>query len=405
MKRNPFLIVMLHALVSMLAAGTATAQSIFGLNFIGEHRFRGNARQRALAFSTIAVGDSSGAITSNTASLADLGEVTFSIFEVMGLSQIRTAEESADQNRFQLPSVMVAVPLREGLVFGVGYRTRFEGRGDFSYRRTLTDAPDPLDVYKLTSSLFTAPLSLSWRVIDRVRVAGELQVERGSIKDDVTVYFPGEEGFGSVRSRRNRSFAGTSWGGSILVNVLPRLSIGATFDDRVTYTVTEDVSFSRDDLDSTAAWEFELPSAYGFGAAVGITERWWISSSFWMREAPEPAGFRQLERSLQDERLVAFGLERRRSAEGGFLSRIPLRFGYYEDDWHLEFPPGNGVKARFFTFGTGLSLPNGPGSIDISLEFGQIGSLDDNGVDERVMRVGIGLNVSEPWSRRKPGRR
>jgi hypothetical protein len=405
MNRNPFLVVMLHVLVLALAAGPAAAQSIFGLNFIGEHRFRGNARQRALAFSTIAVGDSSGAITSNTASLADLGEVTFSIFEVMGLSQIRTAEETADQNRFQLPAVMVAVPVREGLVFGIGYRTRFEGRGDFSYRRTVTDAPDPLDVYKLTSSLFTAPLSLSWKVIDRIRVAGELQIERGSIKDEVTVYFPGEEGFGSVRSRRDRSFTGTSWGGSILFNVLPRLSIGATFDGRIDYTVDEDLSFSRQDLNSTATWEFELPPSYGFGAAVGISERWWLSSSYWMREAPAPAGFRQLEQSLRDERLIAFGLERRRSADGGFLSRIPLRFGYYEDNWHLEFPPGNGVKARFFTFGTGLSLPNGPGSVDISLEFGQIGSLDDNGVDERVMRIGIGLNVSEPWSRRKPGRR
>lgn len=393
-----------HALLLVLMAGTARAQSIFGLNFIGEHRFRGGARERSLAFSTLALPDSSGALTANTASLADLGEVTFSLFEVSNLSRIRTEEESINQNRFQLPSVMIAVPLRKGIVLGLGYRTRFQGRGDFSYEHDVTGVSNPLDVYKLRSTLFTAPLSLSYRVTGRIRVAGELQIERGSINDEVTVYFPREE-FDPVRSRRDRSFSGTSWSASVLFTVHPRIHIGAVFDDRVSYTVREDFSFSRNDFDSTGSYDFELPLAFGAGIALGITDRWWFTSNYWTRQAPRPDGFSQLEGSLQDERMIAFGLERRRSADGGFLSRIPLRLGYYEDRWHLEFPPGEGVTARFVTLGTGVPVPGGPGSVDISFELGQIGSIDSNGLDERVMRIGIGLNVSEPWSRRKPGRR
>ncbi len=393
-----------HALLLGLVAGTAGAQSIFGLNFIGEHRFRGGARERSLAFSTLAIPDSSGTLTANTASLADLGEVTFSLFEVTNLSRIRTEKESISQNRFQLPSVMIAVPLREGLVFGFGYRTRFQGRGDFSYERDVEDVSNPLDVYKLRGTLFTAPLSLSWRVIDLIRGAGYLQIARGSNNDEVTVYFPLEQ-FETVRSRRDRSFSGTSWSASALFTVHPRIHVGAAFDDRIKYTVNEDLSFSRDDFDSTGSYSFKLPFAFGAGIAVGITDRWWFMSNYWRRQAPEPAGFSQLEGSLQDERLIAFGLERRRSADGGFLSRIPLRLGYYEDRWHLEFPPGEAVTSRFVTLGTGVPVPGGPGSVDISLELGQIGSIDNNGLDERVMRIGIGLNVSEPWSRRKPGRR
>jgi hypothetical protein len=388
----------------VLLANAAGAQSIFGLNFIGEHRFRGGARERSLAFSTLALTDSSGALTSNTASLADLGEVTFSLFEVTNLSRIRTEEVSINQNRFQLPSVMVAVPLGRRLVLGLGYRTRFQGRGDFSYERDVADVSNPLDVYELRSTLFTAPLSLSYRVTDRIRVAGELQIERGSINDDVTVYFPREE-FDPVRSRRNRSFHGTSWGAFALFTVHPRIHIGVVFDDRVDYSVREDYSFSREEFDSTGSYDFELPSALGAGIALGITGRWWFTSSYWTRRSPRPDGFSQLEGSLRDERLIAFGLERRRSADGGFLSRIPLRLGYYEDRWHLEFPPGEGVTSRFVTIGTGVPVPGGPGSVDISVELGQIGSLGSNGLDERVMRIGIGLNVSEPWSRRKPGRR
>ncbi|HUV37915.1 MAG TPA: hypothetical protein VMX58_13350 [Patescibacteria group bacterium] len=397
--------VVIHVIILCLAGGAADAQSIFGLNFIGEHRFRGSARQQALAFSTIALPDSNGALTSNTASLAELSEVTFSLFEVTNLSRIRTEEKSASQNRFQLPSIMIAIPLRDGLVFGLGYRTRFQGWGDFSYERDVAGVSNPLDIYKLRSTLFTAPLSLSWRVTDRIRVAGELQIERGSINDELAVYFPEEEYFGSVLSRRDRSFSGTSWSASVLIAVHPRIRIGAVFDDRVSYTVNQDITYSREEFDSSVSYDFELPPAFGAGVALGITDRWWITSNYWAREAPEPAGFSQLEGSLQDERLIAFGLERRRSAAGGFFSRIPLRFGYYENRWHLEFPAGEGVTARFVTLGTGLQVPGGPGSVDISLELGQIGSIDNNGIDERVMRIGVGLNVSEPWSRRKPGKR
>jgi hypothetical protein len=389
----------------LLSAAAVHAQSIFSLNYLGEHRFRGGARHRGLAFSTIAVPDSSGAITQNTATLADLDEVTFSILEVMGLSRIRTEEESVDQNRFQLPTVVVAVPLRRGLVFSLGYRTRFEGRGDFSFRRSVPGVSNPLEVYKQRSTLFTAPLALSWKVHERINVAAELQIERGTLGDEVTVYFPEDEDFGVVQSRRDRNFSGTSWSGSILLMVHPRLTIGALFDDRVDYSVDEQVSFTRTDLDSSVSYTYELPFAYGVGVAAGLSERWWLTSSFWMREKPESTGFEQLDDSLRDEWLLAFGIERKRGMENGYLSRMPFRLGYYENRYHLEFPAGETITARFVTLGTGLSFPGSPGNLDLSIELGQIGSLDGNGIDERVIRIGVGLNVSESWSRRKPGRR
>ncbi|MCK4236785.1 MAG: hypothetical protein KAX38_06675, partial [Candidatus Krumholzibacteria bacterium] len=173
----------------------------------------------------------------------------------------------------------------------------------------------------------------------------------------------------------------------------------------------EDLSYSYEEFDSTAVWEFSLPAAYSMGVAVGLTDRWWLTSSYWSREAPDPVGFPQfVEGSLSDERLIAFGIERRRAEGGGFFSRMPIRVGFYENRWHLKLSGSqsdilNPVKGRFFTIGTGFPLPGGPGSIDFSLEFGQIGSIDDNGLDEKIMRFGLGLSVSESWMRRKEGRR
>jgi len=42
--------------------------------------------------------------------------------------------------------------------------------------------------------------------------------------------------------------------------------------------------------------------------------------------------------------------------------------------------------------------------VDLSFEIGKIGSIGDNGADERVFRMAIGLSASETWSRRKTPR-
>jgi hypothetical protein len=62
------------------------------------------------------------------------------------------------------------------------------------------------------------------------------------------------------------------------------------------------------------------------------------------------------------------------------------------------------VDSRFITFGSGFGLPGGPGQVDLSFEFGQVGSVGNNGVDERVVRMAIGLSVAESWSKRKVAR-
>jgi hypothetical protein len=383
-----------------LSAGSA-AQSVFGLDFLGEHRFAGSARALALGFSSFALPDTSSALSGNAATLSALPRLTFSVFEMLGASTVRTGETTAHENRFELPSVMVAVPLRRGLVAGFGYRTRFEGKGDFTFFQQVDTALAAKQTYGHRSSLFNVPLVLSWAVADWASVAGEFQVERGSISDAVSIGFNADN-YATMVSKRMRRFSGASWAASVLLQPAPRLSLGASFNSKIDYSVTEDFSYTIGELDSTAAFDFSLPASYGIGAAAGLTRRWWLSAYVWQRKAPEPSGFPQLTGAIDDERLVAAGLERRGAAEGGLFARIPIRVGFYEDRWHLELPAGKPVRSRFFTLGTGFNLPGGPGSIDLSLALGQIGSLGDNGLDERVVRFGVGISAGETWSKRRP---
>jgi hypothetical protein len=388
----------------LLMADPSEAQSVFGLNYLGEHVYGGGPRYRALAYSALAVPDTNGVLTQNPASRADISAVTFSIVEVLDLSRIRTEYEIADQSRYHLPQIMIAVPLGKGLVFSSGYQTEFMGRGDVAYAAHVENVPEYFEIYKHRSSLFTVPLAISWKVREWANVAAAFELERGSIRSDITIDFIPSD-YADSEFSRIRSFSGNSWCAAFLVRIHPRLYIAGLWDAEVRYEVEETFSYARSEFDSTATWEATLPGAFGVGFSLGLSERWWLSSQYWHREAPDPTGFPQLSGGIGDETLISAGLERRSSADGGFLKRIPLRFGFYQNRWHFEIPSGEAIRSRFFTIGTSLSFPGGRGGVDISFELGQIGSVDGNGVDERMARIGVGFNVSEVWSKRTEGSR
>ncbi|HVO76727.1 MAG TPA: hypothetical protein VMT60_01955 [Candidatus Bathyarchaeia archaeon] len=389
--------------IAVALSAPASAQSVFGIDFLGEDQFVGSGRYRALGLSAYAALDTMNAVSANPATMADLSSLTVSVLEMVGLSTVRRADVTAYENRFQMPSVMIGVPLRKGLVFGVGYHMRFEGKNSLSYANPIAGAPTGFDVYTHRSGLFTVPFSLAWRPLSWARVSGSYQLESGPIRDDFrVVYYP--EYYGTVDSKRLRRFSGSSWNVSALVQVQPRLLLAAGMNTKVAYGVDETFTYTLASLDSISHFDFTLPLSWEVGASAGIIDRWWLHAHLWQRGAPEPHGFPQLAGSIGDERLVSFGVERLRAQSGAFFSRIPLRLGFYENRWHLEYPAGRSVTSRFVTFGTGFSLPGGPGALDVSFEAGQTGSIGNNGVDERVFRIAVGLSASEAWSKRKTER-
>jgi hypothetical protein len=294
----------------------------------------------------------------------------------------------------------------EGLVFSIGYRTRFEGSADFSLPGELIGNPDyssaspPREEHELDSSLYSVPFGLSWRINDKISIGGELQFERGSIMDGIKTVFDNYD-YGVSYSERKRIFSATSWAFSFLAQPHSRLFIAGVVDGQIDYSVDEYIKHTRSEFNSSDSWGFTLPPSYSIGVAAGLSERWWVTSAFWQRNAPDATGFSAFEGALGTERLFAFGLEKRINNESNSrLSRIPLRIGYYEDIWHMEIPSGEPVKSRFFTIGSGFGIPGGEGALDYAFEFGKIGSTESNGIEETVLRFSVSMGISEAWKRR-----
>jgi hypothetical protein len=394
MRRAAAIILML--LIPCGAAG----QSIYGMNYIGESVFKGNARSQALGFSTVAVPDTSNSVTSNPATTADLSMVTLTIHQVLSASRVYYLDELSKQTRYTVPTFTVSFPVRRGLVVTGGYRTRFMGRADFAYNFNLEGTPTGYQNYKLDTNLFVLPVSLAWKPFAPLRVAGEIQFNLGSIIDKTNVWFD-DPNYLNVDAKRRRSYTGLSWGASLLWDIHPRLSLGLVIDGPVNYEVEEVVENTVSELDTTTYFDYKLPLAMDIGLAVNPYGRWWLSASYWNRSVAEPSGFPVLRGNVGNESHIGFGIERRESAEGHALSRMPIRLGFYTDTWHYQFPSGQEVRSYFFTIGSAIPLKDSLGSIDYTLEFGRTGSKAENFVEENIFKFGLSFSVQEPWMRRK----
>jgi hypothetical protein len=381
----------------------AGAQSIFGMNYIGEAVHKGSARQQALGYSAVAVPDTGNSVTSNPASTADLRMVTLTIHQMLSGSRVYYLDHISKQTRYTVPTFTASFPIREGLVLTAGYRTRFMGRADFAYPIQLEETPAGFQNYKLDSNLFMLPVSVAWRPVGPLRVAGEIQFNLGSVIDKVNVWFD-DLNYINVDSQRRRNYTGISWGASFLWEVYPRVSLGCVVDGPVDYEVEQTIENTASALDTTTTFDFELPLSFEAGIAVNPYGRWWLSSSYWRRAASDPAGFPQLRGSTGDETRLGIGIERRAGVNGNFLSRMPIRLGFHTYKWDIQFPSGEDVTSTFFTVGSSIPLRNSPGSIDYTFEFGRTGSKSVNLVDEKIFRFGLSFSVQEPWKRRRDER-
>jgi hypothetical protein len=391
------------AVLLILLSGNVNSQSIYGMNYIGEAVHPGSSRQQALGFSAVAVQDTSNSVTSNPASTADLKLVTLTVQQQLSASRVYFLDYVSRQTRYQVPSFSASFPIREGLVLTAGYRSRYFGRADFAYSREIEGAPSAYENYQLDSSLYTIPVTIAWKPLGGLRLAGEVQFNLGSIIDKVNVWFD-DDNYSDVEAKRQRNFTGTSWGAAALWEVHPRLWLGCNIDGAVDYRVDETVDNTVSALDSSATFDYKLPLAWDVGFALNVYGRWWLSSSYWMRSNADPVGFSHLEGSTGEEIHIAAGIERRASKEGHLFNKIPIRVGFYTDRWHIQFPSGERLTSTFLTVGSSIPLGKSPGAIDYTLEFGRVGSKESNLVEENVFRFGLSFSVSESWTRRKTER-
>lgn len=144
-----------------------------------------------------------------------------------------------------------------------------------------------------------------------------------------------------------------------------------------------------------------IPQEYSFGIGFGHDTKWFISSQFNYKNGVNSTDFNQ-GFEYQDAYKIALGgwfLPNFNNFRN-YLSRVTYRYGAFYEKGNLKI---NQTDIDRYGVAFGASFPfsknniNRQNTLDLGIEFGQRGTLDNNLIKENFLNFTIGLNFANKW--------
>ncbi len=248
--------------------------------------------------------------------------------------------------------------------------------------------------------LLRCDLGVDWRGGQRWAVGASAGVLFGSMLDEISYIFGDSAksaGWMEGSDRRRLRFEPAAiLSAGFLARPSERFSVGAFATTRASSEVKQSYrSFGGSDW-SGRSMTVEWPS--GFGAGIGIEPltrlrlsadliwRGWEDVEFDHDWLPRP-GIGPFRNTLR----WGLGLERLPvwRPETSILDRIAWRIGFAWIPWYLVDQDGDGIDEWRASAGVGLPIQRDRGSIDLLFAWGRRGSLEQNGLEEKYLRLGF----------------
>ncbi len=378
----------------------AASESIFGLQFLGTSDETGDGRARGLGILGVALDDTTTAITPNPAAYGGLHYMTFSFMGVMGSRTARTATEEVQDGFARFPHVRVAIPLFGRVVLGTGFSGFRNTRGGFSLAPRSIDGLGYRQSFERDGSLYTLPIVVAAGIGSRVRVGVSVDFLLGTVDEK---WISAGDSLLNLATRRRDEMRGTSVRLGVMSAPWPWLRVGAAWSpefnaERERRTTLEDAtpgSTAAPIRHSSLNTDVNLPQMLQGGAAIKLGREWLVAGDFLWRDWPTYDGSTYEASGVRAETRYGAGLEYR----VGLWSYI--RAGVSRWTWGFD-AEGAAVRETAIHFGGGVPLSPGKGGVHFALEHAWIGSLADNGLEERAWRVVVSVSGQETWLRKAP---
>jgi hypothetical protein len=372
------------AVLSLLCAGQAPAQSLLSAAGLGTPLEPVDARARALGGLPVGLPDPQMSLVNPAAAMglpaAGL-TVTFQADQVASVA----GDQDQDFTTARFPVIQAAFPIGTRLVTTVGYAAVLDQNWAVEHNDSIFVTGQQISVLdRFRSSGGVARLrgGVGYRLLPRLDVGAAVDLYTGAVRD--TVYRVFTEGgiapsiTGSTYEWQGLGFsAGARWRGSAL-----SLSAAVSAGGGLTAAAQDS---------GVASKEYSLPVQVDVGGSariaqqtlVAVSARWqgWgaadedVSASGGARDATQVAGGIEYEALRFLSRPVPLRV-------GGRYARLPFRY-----DGDADF-----VDERAATAGIGIVFGGGAASLDLSGERGWRGG-NSAGLDESFWRVSLSLSL------------
>jgi hypothetical protein len=309
---------------------------------------------------------------------------------------------SGNFNDVMFPMAQIVVPAWKGSVFALGYYQFVDF--DTSLEATVEFEGDTLPVEIESTggvSVLAPTVAYSFDAATQIGLTVDFYLGSREIVRfvDLRDLSPGAL---AATDSLTRDFSGVGFTVGIERAVGSRLRLSAAY--RYRPTIDSQITQAQDeDLEGRSS-DFELPGEVVVGAAwqptqgvvatAGLRRAPW--SSF-QAEGPENVGY-------GDALEVGAGLEYAPAVPRALLlgPQAPVRLGYRWRRLPLEIDD-EPVTEWTTSLGYGRTLGvAGRSGVDVVVEYGHRGSVDDHGLEESFLRLGVGFRTFEQWRRDRP---
>ena len=353
---------------------------------------------------------------SNPASYAEMDSLTF-LFDAgfyMKYMTYKTSNASEKGSNASFDYFDLGFGVTKWLKMGIGvapYTNRaYSSTASFDYQY-----PYNID-YEGTGGLNKMYWANGIKITKGIALGFKINYIFGNVTDETTLYYPNYVYFHNERRTINLSFSDLTFDlGLILKKQLKndyKITFGATYSRPATMNAHRNVfirtmfkgygTLTETPIDTilyktNEKTKVNYPQSIGAGITLQKGERWLFGIDFnWSNWSA--FSMNNVSDSLQDSWNIAIGgcFTPYNTSVSSYLRKVTYRAGFHYDQTFFNIY-GTSINKYGVTLGLGLPIQRAMTSVNIAVEFGKMGTVKNNLIEESYINISLGISLRDKW--------
>lgn len=326
---------------------------------------------------------------------------------------------SVNKHSTYLSNLSIAFPLSPKVKFGIGYQP-YSSKKYSVLVQNEQDGVTEANLFRGEGTLSTVQAALAYQITPEFALGARTNFYFGNLYDINELTYSNAELINGYETRNKvKTFnftLGTAYQKKYGLD--RKLTLGATYTfgntGQMETSYMNSTYFYNSNSDKTNISIIDeqyssdknlIPTEFSVGAGYGRDAKWFLGTQFDYKKGETIQFLGQPFVNQNSYRIAAGGwylpnFNNFRS----YFSRVTYRYGAYYEKGNLSF---NGTDINQFAITGGLTLPfenrsaNRLSGIDVGLEIGKRGTLENNMIRQNFVNFRIGLNFADKWFQKR----
>ncbi len=386
--------------------GGGSPYSVYG---IGDLKYVPGVRSAALGYAGIALAPENSINGLSPASWAGINRTLVEASVLYEGFTSSDATSSLRRGRVDFHGALFAIPIApsNGIVFVAGF-TPYSGTNYNIFRTGSSQGLDYTVNYVGKGGLSTAEAGLSYAPRPEMAIGASINYLFGTLEQERSFLLTTEtSSIGTSREKITaRGLQGTLGfrysGFGALHEALEPLSLGFVIQSHAGLTSEHQTTYEyqslvENDTSQNVNSSLSIPIAFGIGLAYRAGPRYVVAADYYTQAWSTADFLGSSPENLRNSSRFGIGGERSPNANPAapWLDRLAYRLGFYYDATYLRIK-GKPINEWGITGGLGIPLGS-DAMVNIALEYGIRGTIDNNLVKDKIFRLSASLSISELW--------